>query len=425
MKTRLTAKAVDAIRPTDKSFTAWDAEINGLGLRVRPTGNKTWILFYRNSSGRQRNYTIGKHGKLTAMEARRIGKQLAAQVALGKDIQAERIETRQQAQDEANKHSLSSFIDGPYAEWRRGEKEPQRAEESLKRLRACFGADFGDARLEDLNSWGLERWRAKRLKGGASRATVNRDITDLKVLLNKAVQWGLFAANPLSDLKPLKTDRKSKVRFLSEDEESRLRQGLADRDAEIRAGRASANAWRAERGYQPLPDLDACVYADHLHPMVLLSMNTGMRRGEVFNLCWADVDLPAARLTVCGSKAKSGQTRHLPLNEEAVAVLRAWRAQSQSNDLVFPSSNGKPFNTIKKAWAALLSRCGIENFRWHDLRHHFASRLVMVGVALNTVRELLGHSSYEMTLRYSHLAPETKAAAVARLATPQPVEASN
>lgn len=111
MKTRLTAKAVDAISPADKSFTAWDAEINGLGLRVRPTGNKTWILFYRNSSGRQRNYTIGKHGKLTAMEARRIGKQLAAQVALGKDIQAERIETRQQAQDEANKHSLSSFIE--------------------------------------------------------------------------------------------------------------------------------------------------------------------------------------------------------------------------------------------------------------------------------------------------------------------------
>ena len=83
--------------------------------------------------------------------------------------------------------------------------------------------------------------------------------------------------------------------------------------------------------------------------------------------------------------------------------------------LVFPGKNGKRFNNIRRSWAGVLDAAKISGFRLHDLRHTFASRLVMAGVDLNTVRELLGHSDYSMTLRYAHLAPEHKAAAVARL----------
>jgi integrase len=150
--------------------------------------------------------------------------------------------------------------------------------------------------------------------------------------------------------------------------------------------------------------------------MVLLAMNTGLRRGELFNLTWANVNLRKNQLTVAGEGAKSGKTRHIPLNKEALAVLTRWQQSTKATQgLVFPSENGQPFESIKKGWHALLNKAGIEGFRFHDLRHHFASKLVMAGVDLNTVRELLGHSDYAMTLRYAHLAPEHKQDAVERL----------
>jgi integrase len=119
-----------------------------------------------------------------------------------------------------------------------------------------------------------------------------------------------------------------------------------------------------------------------------------------------------------GSTAKTGRTRHIPLNAEALDVLTAWRHQTTGHDLVFPGKNGARLNNVKKAWAGVLREAQIANFRWHDLRHDFASKLVMAGVALNTMRELLGHTNLNTTLRYAHLAPDHKAEAVNRLCPP-------
>jgi integrase len=179
--------------------------------------------------------------------------------------------------------------------------------------------------------------------------------------------------------------------------------------------REQANKWRLERRYELYPDLSQLHYADYLEPMVLLAMNTGMRRGELFDLLWCDVNFDARILTVNGSVAKSGKTRHIPLNKEAWETLHKWHQHHSDNKLVFPGKNGERFNHIKKSWGGVIGDAGISSFRFHDLRHHFASKLVMAGVDLNTVRELLGHADIEMTLRYSHLAPEHKAKAVAKL----------
>ena len=150
--------------------------------------------------------------------------------------------------------------------------------------------------------------------------------------------------------------------------------------------------------------------------MVLLLINTGMRRGEMFNLRWQDVDFVNKRITVIGNTSKTGQTRYIPLNEEAFNVLSIWQRQTKRySGLVFVGKNGKRFTNIDKAWKVLLRDAKINDFRLHDLRHHFASRLVSAGVDLNSVRELLGHSDIKMTLRYDHLAPAHLSDAVAVL----------
>ncbi|HTC52719.1 MAG TPA: site-specific integrase [Steroidobacteraceae bacterium] len=158
------------------------------------------------------------------------------------------------------------------------------------------------------------------------------------------------------------------------------------------------------------PDSPADKVGDHLTPAVLLSLNTGLRRGEVLKLRWSSVDFNRRLLTVEGRNAKNRQTRHVPLNEEAMNVLRRWREQSGGSAKVFDVAT-----RFQTAWKKLLLRAGITHFRWHDLRHHFASRLVQRGVPLNTVRDLLGHSSVGMSLRYAHLAPDQRREAVAKL----------
>ena len=110
-------------------------------------------------------------------------------------------------------------------------------------------------------------------------------------------------------------------------------------------------------------------------------MNTGLRRGELLSLRWECVDFKQQLLTVEGGTAKSRQTRHVALNEEATRVLQCWRDQAESGKRVFEFKT-----SFKKQWAPLLKRAQITKFRWHDIHHHFASRLVQKGVPLNTVR---------------------------------------
>ena len=162
-------------------------------------------------------------------------------------------------------------------------------------------------------------------------------------------------------------------------------------------------------------------YTDHLTPIVLLALNTGLRRGELLSLRWADIDRVARVLNVRGEGTKSGDSRAVPLNREALETLTVWSDDAGSKDdtpsagLIFPGDDGEEMGTLKTGFTAILRDAKIVGFRFHDLRHSFASKLVQAGVDLNTVRELLGHADLKMTLRYAHLAPEHKAAAVAKL----------
>ncbi len=159
-------------------------------------------------------------------------------------------------------------------------------------------------------------------------------------------------------------------------------------------------------------------YADYLTPLVLTVMHTGLRRAEALSLRWEQIDLERTpKLTVRAAQAKSGRTRHIPLNTAVVELLKGWKEQGSGEGLVFPNPvTGTQMQKLNTSWPYLLKDAKIEDFRFHDLRHDFASQLVMKSVDLYRVKELLGHGSIEITQRYAHLAPHTLAEAVEVLA---------
>ena len=210
----------------------------------------------------------------------------------------------------------------------------------------------------------------RRKREGRKPSTINRDVGALRTVLSRAVDWGHIDVHPLRGLRPLQVDKTRVVRYLTGAEDKRLREALETAPGYLRA-------------------------------TVLVALNTGLRRGELFTLKRSAIDLKRRQLSVVGSLSKTGQTHHVPLNQEVVDVLGDWHDSAGNTDgLVFANTH------TKWSWAALLKRAEIENFRWHDLRHDFASQLMMKDVDLYTVSRLLGHSSVEMTRRYAHLAPD-------------------
>ena len=282
-------------------------------------------------------------------------------------------------------------------------------DKSVSRVRAIWKA-FLNKRLTDITASEVDKFRDKRVNAGLTPATVNRDVAALSGVLSHWVKHNKIAAHPLADLEALPVADDEVIRYLTLPESARLRQALTDRDANAAAERINANKWRTERGYDLLPDITG--YCDHITPMVLLSLNTGMRQGEMFSLTWESVDIDRKTLTVLASHSKGNNTRTIPLNAEAHAVRTTIRPAG-ARGLVFKSPiTGGRFNNVKKAWAEVTKTAGVPDLRWHDLRHDFASQLVMKGAPLFTVQKLMGHANSRMTQRYAKLAPQTLADAV-------------
>ena len=389
------------LRPQAKPYEVRDKQLKGFMVRVQPSGSMTYIVQY----SRGKRLTLGRVGVLKPADAREEAKQVLGGVMKGLDPVA--------PSKEDKPRTLSVFLDEDYEPW--ASVHLKTFDAILARIRAAF-ADFLDDEIGEIDPHAIERWRTKRLKAGRKASTVNRDLVCLRAALSKAVEWGLVDAHPLAKVRPIKEDSNKSPRYLTKTEAERLLAAMNAREERLRIERDSANRWRAERKVPLLPDLKTVTFADHLKPMVLLSLYTGLRRGELFNLTWRDINFDQGMLTVQGGGAKSGKTRHIPLNDTALDLLKDWRAQSSKRaELVFANKDGQRFDHVNTSWRAVLKDAKIDGFRWHDLRHTFASWLVMASVDLNTVRELLGHSDLKMTLRYAHLAPEHKAAAVGKL----------
>ncbi|WP_342316124.1 site-specific integrase [Lysobacter sp. FW306-1B-D06B] len=397
MRIALTKRIVATSQPRERPYELRDTQARGLLLRVQPSGHKAWIVTWAHGKRR----TLGSATLLTLDQARAYASQAMAEV-----IQQGLPSI---ARPERPRCTLAAFLDDHYAPW--AKIELRGGQHYVERIQTHFPSLL-NRQLSEIDEAAIDRWWRNRVAGErpVAKATAARDLACLRSAISKAVEWKLLERNPLLGLRQKSVEPRKIVRFLSPDEETRLRTALTTRDQQHATARVSGNRWRADRNIALKPEIPAGSYGDHLTPVVLLAMNTGLRRGELLSLTWADVDLDARMLTVRAENAKSGRQRHVPLNAEAHAVLAQWASQTHATGRVFDVAS------VKKAWTGILTSARIDGFRFHDLRHHFASKLVRAGVDLNTVRELLGHADIAMTLRYAHLCPGTLAAAVAKLA---------
>ena len=224
----------------------------------------------------------------------------------------------------------------------------------------------------------VEKYKLTRKEEGAGPATINRELGCLRHMFNMAIKWKKAQSNPVREVKFL-IEPKEKNRILAEEEEARLLE-------EVRTEHKSK----------------------HLEAIIVTALHTGMRKGEILNLKWSNVDFKNGVITV--EKTKNDEIRKIPMNQRLTETLEGAKKVSKG-DYVF-LENGKPYLDVKTEWWTALERAGIENFTFHGLRHTFGLRLGMAGVDLRTIQELMGHKDIKMTMRYSHPTPEHKKKAV-------------
>lgn len=244
---------------------------------------------------------------------------------------------------------------------------------------------FGNLPLRRFSTMLLEQYQTEKLQKGNKPATINRHLATLKHMFAKAVDWNMV------EEETLKRVRKAK---LLEENNRRLR-------------------------YLTKEECQAVIKScePHLEPIVIAALNSGLRKTEILTLRWDNIDLAHGFILL--DKTKNGERREVPINgtlRETLEVLyHGTRERPRRVDIpyvFYDTAAGKPYQDVKRSFHTALRRAGIKDFHFHDLRHCFASHLVMAGADLPTVKELLGHKTLTMTLRYAHLAPSHKVKAV-------------
>jgi integrase len=234
---------------------------------------------------------------------------------------------------------------------------------------------FGNIRLDDFNLILIENMQSEIIKNNLSVAYANRLTAILKRMFTKALDWEMINEGVLKRIRSIKLIKGEvkRLRYLDEDEAERL--------------------------------IGNC--GDNLRAIVITALNTGMRKSEILRLTWDRVDLKNRIILL--DKTKNGERREIPVNETLFGVLSGIVRRIDCGYIFFNPKTLRPLDNVKKSFASALRKSHILDFRFHDLRHTFASRLVMKGIDLTTVKELLGHKDIKMTLRYAHLsAPHIK-----------------
>jgi integrase len=322
--------------------------------------NKNWHVDY---------YLRGKRKRKKVGPSKKLAEQILKDIQV-KIVKAEFLDIHEDKktlfEDYAQEYLCFSKANKAFSTFDRGDKL------SIKKLSGFFAGRF----LYEITPQMIEKYKVARLEE-VGPASVNRELACLKHMFTKAIDWEYLKRNPVKGIKMLK-EPPGRLRYLEPNEIEVL--------------------------------LSKC--SDHLQPIVITAVNTGMRKSEILNLKWTDLDLKNRKIIIRNSK--NNTSRIIPINQTLYDVFLHLKEVSR-NDYVFVDTDGHHLGDIKKGFTAALRRAMIQDFRFHDLRHTFGSHLVMQGVDLRTIQQILGHKDIKMTMRYSHLSPAHVQEAVTKL----------
>ena len=370
---RLTDSNAGRFRPGESEYTVRDTKTPGLGVRVKPSGYRTWV-YHGSIAGSPRRHSLGPIGLKTVEDARLECLELQLRDQTG------------EAPDEAVKVAVPKFRDFVEGEWKTARYDhfkPSTRKGVDNALKTQLLPNFGTLPLNRITRSRVNRWfdqYSRSAPGGA-----NHTLVILSGILNHAIVCGHITMNPARGLR--RNPRRKMTRFLSREEIRRLH--------------AVLDACVAERPVNaPTADI------------IRLLLLTGCRRGEILNLQWREVGKDILELI----DSKTGP-RTVFLSPKAKAVIE--RQPRLGSPWVFPSpvNRKKPrsVGSLDGLWKLVRKQAEIEDVRLHDLRHSVASQAVLKGVPLPVVARLLGHSQVSMTLRYAHVAEKEVEAAAQRV----------
>jgi integrase len=393
---RLSKRAIDGLQPTTKRVIYWDDYLAGFGLRIEPSGSKTFLVRYRPGGGRnapKRFLTIGRYGRLTPDQARTEARKVLSASELGMDPAGERLRKRKEM-------SISALCD-LYLELGVETKKAQTVAGDRGRINRHIKPLIGSRRASEVTAadveklmkdiatgktradfkTGLSRSRSI-VRGGKGAAT--RTVGMLGGIFSFAQRQGVRVDNPCRGVK--RYPDRANERFLNQAEIAQLGAALSNAES----GGANANAVNISR---------------------LLAI-TGARRNEIAGLQWSEVDLEKSCLRLKDSKTGA---KVIPLGAPAFHLLNGL-SPMQGSPYVFPATIGTShFQGIKRIWQAVRKEAGFPSLRLHDLRHSFASIGLASGDTLTLIGSLLGHSNARTTGRYAHLADDPKRNAADRI----------
>lgn len=362
---KLTKRTVDGLEIGKKDYLVWDRDVRGFGLRVYPSGKKTYLVQYR-SGRRTRRVTIGQSKVLTADEARAEARQLLAAVARGEDPSAQR---------QAKRHAptIAGLCDRFLEEYVDQHCKPTTARDYRSVIRRFIRPKLGPLAIAEVTRADVVAFH-HGLRDTPYQA--NRAASMLSKLFNMAEDWGLRQAgsNPARRIKKFREEEKK--RYLSDEEQIRLGEVLAE-------------------------SLEEGIESVYVVSAILLLIYTGCRLSEILTLRWDYVTTHHLELP----DSKTGR-RRIPLPREAYDILMDLPREPENPYVILGEVEGAPLVNLQKPWRRIRAKAGIDDVRIHDLRHTYASVAMKDGIDPFTLKEIMGHKNLTTTLRYAHLADD-------------------
>ncbi len=399
---RLTKRTVDAAEARPARYTLFDDDLKGFGLRVYPTGEKSWIVEYRAGGGgrtvSKKRLTLGAVGTLTPDEARRAAKDALAGVRLGSDPARAKAAARKSSTfAELAQRFLAEHVDT--------KRKPGTGQHYRYLLEGVAGPALGTAKADAVSRSDVARLHDKL---ASKPFQANRLLAVVGAMYAFAGKRGLVpdSCNPARGIEKYPEHRRE--RFLTSEEIERI--GAALREAETVGIPWQVDETQPNAKHLAKPDNRRTILSPHATAAIRLLILTGARLREILHLRWQDVDFSRGLLLLPDSK--TGR-KTIVLNPPALGVLTAIAELAGANDIaalrqsvafvILGNDPDKPRADLHKPWRTISDHAGLEGVRLHDLRHTYASFGAGSGLGLPIIGKLLGHREAATTQRYAHL----------------------